>query len=353
MGNKFLNDARKNRADEFYTSYTDIADEMKFYLDHDSDVFRGKTILCPCDNPLESNFTKYFLDHFAEYGIKRLISTCWSGYAEGAGFDKRTTLLDLYEATFHTEEELRGRILDTDKGREVSYLEGNGDFRSEEVTKLRDKADMIITNPPFSLFRQFFDWIFASKAQYSVLGNILAYKYVNIFPEIKSGKMLIGKSIRGQDDMGGAREFRVPMNYPLEAVGTRVDANGTRYIRVKGVRWFTDIPFDTSMPRLSLNTMKENEGGKHKELNGGYDMYDNLFAIEVPYTDAIPSDYKGIMGVPITFLDKWNSDQFELIGTSRQLAEDMEFEDGTVKRNPGMLYIDEKPVYDRIIIRSR
>lgn len=321
---------------------------MQYYLDYDPDVFRGKTILCPCDNPQESNFTKYFLDHFEEYGIKRLISTCWSGYSDAAGYDERTTLLDLHEAAFHEEQEKKGRILDTAKGLDIGYLDDNGDFRSEEITAYRDQADMIITNPPFSYFRQFMNWIYESKAQYSVLGNINAYTYPNIFPQLKSRTMKIGASITNGD-----REFRVPDDYPLTASGTRVDSEGNKYVRIKGVRWFTNIPFNDEKPWLELNTYQWNEKNNKHLTDSGYQMYDNLQAIECPYVDTIPSDYDGLMGVPVTFLDKWNPDQFKMIGTRRQMADDMEFEDCTVKHSPGILYIDEKPVYDRVIIRRK
>ncbi len=351
MANKGLNDARVSKNDEFYTSYEDIAKEMQYYLDCDRDVFRGKTILLPCDDPEQSNFTKYFMNHFEEYGIKRLISTCYSQASKSYTNGYQLSLYDSTNISTIDLNELKGKLMDATDGKcaTIQSLKGNGDFRSREITEFRDEADMIITNPPFSLFREFMGWIFASEAQYSVLGSINAYTYPIIFPKLKGLTMQIGASITSGD-----REFRVPDNYPLNASGTRVDENGTKYVRVKGVRWFTNIPFRSEKPMLKLMTMDENaESGKHKELWGGYKEYDNLHAIEVPYTDAIPSDYDGLMGVPVTFLDKWNPDQFELVGTRCELAGPMIFEDGTEIQRPGILYISDKAVYDRIIIRKK
>ena len=192
------------------------------------------------------------------------------------------------------------------------YLEGDGDFRSKEVTKLRDEADFIVTNPPFSLFREFLAWIIEADKKFIIIGNMNAITYKEAFPLIKDNKMWLGYSIHSGD-----REFEVPNEYPLAAAGWRIDENGRKFIRVKGVRWFTNIDHGRRHQPLALMTMVDNlRFSKHKELKGktAYDHYDNYDAIEVPFTDAIPSDYDGVMGVPISFLDKYCPEQFEILG---------------------------------------
>ena len=192
------------------------------------------------------------------------------------------------------------------------YLEGDGDFRSKEVTKLRDEADFIITNPPFSLFCEFLAWIMDANKKFIIIGNMNAITYKEAFPLIKDNKMWLGYSIHSGD-----REFEVPNEYPLAAAGWRIDENGRKFIRVKGVRWFTNIDHGRRHQPLALMTMADNlRFSKHKELKGktAYDHYDNYDAIEVPFTDAIPSDYDGVMGVPISFLDKYCPEQFEILG---------------------------------------
>ncbi len=192
------------------------------------------------------------------------------------------------------------------------YLEGDGDFRSKEIRKLRDEADIIVTNPPFSLFREFVVWLMESGKQFAIIGNVNAISYKEVFPLIKDNKMWMGVSIHSGD-----REFGVPDTYPLEASGWRIDENGNKYIRVKGVRWFTNIDHGRRHEPLRLMTMAENfKHSKHKEIRRQKDYvhYENYDAIDIPFTDAIPSDYNGAMGVPITFLDKYCPEQFEIIG---------------------------------------
>lgn len=204
----------------------------------------------------------------------------------------------------------------------MSYLKGDeepdginrfvpGDFRSKEVTKLRNEADIIVTNPPFSLFRDFIKWVEPKQRGILVIGNINAVTYKEIFPLIKDNCLWLGSSIHSGD-----RPFYVPDNYPLKASGSGVDKNGRKFIRVKGVRWFTNLDHGRRHQPLSLMSMADNiKFSKHKEIRGkSYYHYINYDAIEVPFTDSIPKDYKGIMGVPVTFLDKFNPDQFEIIG---------------------------------------
>ena len=182
----------------------------------------------------------------------------------------------------------------------------------EDKRILRDEADIIVTNPPFSLFREFVVWLIESGKKFAIIGNVNAISYKEVFPLIKDNKMWMGVSIHSGD-----REFGVPDTYPLEAPGWRIDENGNKYIRVKGVRWFTNIDHGRRHEPLQLMTMAKNfKHSKHKEIRGQKDYvhYENYDAIDIPFTDAIPSDYEGAMGVPITFLDKYCPEQFESIG---------------------------------------
>ena len=322
MANTNLGKAKAGKNDEFYTQYSDIQQEMNAYVEYNPDVFRDKTILLPCDDPEWSNFTKFFALNFENYGIKKLIST---SYAPESKKIKawQPTLFETSNPNFNADKsKTHGKIFVLDRdvagnGRiniddlQWEYLEGDGDFRSHEVCVLRDEADIIITNPPFSLFRVFMAWMMDADKKFVVIGNQNATTYKEIFPLIKENKLWFGPSISSGD-----REFMVPKEYPLDAAGVRVDEEGNHYIRVKGVRWFTNVEHGKRHHPLDLMTMEENiMYSKHKEVKGKeYYHYDNYDAIEVPFSDAIPIDYEGIMGVPITFLDKYCPEQFEIIG---------------------------------------
>lgn len=326
MANKNLTDAKNSKNDEFYTQYHDIEVEMNSYLEYDPNVFRGKTILLPCDDPESSNFTRFFAAKFEELGLKKLIST---SYAPDSKKYKTTYIPSLFELEApqfdNTKTTIKGKIfvLERDNSRdgriniddlEWKYLEGDGDFRSNEVSVLRNEADIIITNPPFSLFREFLAWIMEANKKFIIIGNMNAITYKETFPLIKDNKMWLGYSIHSGD-----REFQVPNEYPLAAAGWRIDDNGRKFIQVKGVRWFTNIDHGRRHQPLPLMTMSNNlRFSKHKKLKGKaeYDHYDNYDAIEVPYTDAIPSDYDGVMGVPISFLDKYCPEQFEIVNAN-------------------------------------
>ena len=317
MPNANLRQAKRNKNDEFYTQYADIEKEINAYIEYDPDVFRGKTILCPCDDPLWSNFTKYFAQNFTAFGIRKVICTSYAGSLhEESELEKAAEQYDAEMSKTHgkifiLEEDLTRDGIASFEDFRWTYLEGDGDFRSEEVTALRDEADFIITNPPFSLFREFLAWIMEGEKKFAIIGNVNAVTYKETFPLIKENEMWMGCSIHSGDRM-----FNVPNSYPLEAAGCGVDVNGMKFIRVKGVRWFTNIDHGRRHTPLVLMTMEENlRHSKHKEITAdGYLKYDNYDAIEVPYTDAIPSDYEGEMGVPITFLDKYCPEQFRIIG---------------------------------------
>ncbi len=322
--NDALGKAKEAKNDEFYTIYADIEKEMNAYLEYDENVFRGKTILLPCDDPEWSNFTRYFAQNFEKLGLKKLISTSYAIESKKYKVkDWQPTLFEQQAPWYDVDKsKIKGKIFTLDhdankNGRidiedlEWKYLEGDGDFRSDEIKRLRDEADFIITNPPFSLFREFVAWIMESGKKFAVIGNMNAITYKEIFPLLEKNKVWLGATIHSGD-----REFGVPKEYPLEAAGWRIDEKGNHFIRVKGVRWFTNIEHGRRHEPLSLMTETNNiKFSKHKDVKGlGYKKYDNYDAIDIPYTDAIPCDYDGVMGVPISFLDKYCPEQFEIIG---------------------------------------
>lgn len=288
MSNTNLHKAKREKNDEFYTQLDDIEKEMQAYLEYDPDVFRDKTVLLPCDDPDWSNFTKYFALNFERLGLKKLIST---SYTADGGHGK----------VF---------VLDGENELQWEYLTGDGDFRSTEVTTLRDEADIVITNPPFSLFREFVAWLTDGDVLFSVIGNMNAVTYKEIFPLVKDGKLWYGATLSGRNP-----EFRVPDRYPLTAEGQRVDEQGNKFVRVNGVRWFTNIEHGRRHEPLKLVTQAENKVCNKRIINNtnSYKSYDNYDAIEVPVTAGIPSDYVGVMGVPISFLDKHCPEQFEIV----------------------------------------
>lgn len=325
MAKAELNAAKTAKKDEFYTQYSDIEKEMNAYLEYDENVFRDKTILLPCDDPEWSNFTKYFAQNFQKFGLRKLISTSYAPSART--LREQPTLFETQSPVFDEEtSNQKGKIytvsrdINNDKKIDVNdlewdYLEGDGDFRSPELARLREEADIIVTNPPFSLFRDFLAWIIEGEKKFVILGNVNAVTYKEVFPLIKTDRLWLGPTITSGD-----REFQVPSSYPLAAASSRIDDDGNRFIRVKGVRWFTCLDHGRRHQPLALMTMDDNKKfSKHKEVNGfGYKTYDNYDAIEIPFTDAIPSDYEGVMGVPITFLDKYSPEQFEILGATQR-----------------------------------
>jgi hypothetical protein len=360
VANENLGNARKAKNDEFYTQFHDIEKEMNAYLEYNADVFRDKVVLLPCDDPEWSNFTKYFAQNFEKLGLKKLISTSYAPNSKPLELDAQPTLFEMESPQYDASKAVQnGKIFTLHRDTtgdnvinvddlEWDYLEGNGDFRSPEVTKLRDEADVVITNPPFSLFREFLAWIFEGNKQFVVIGNMNALTYKEVFRLIKQGDLWLGQSISSGD-----REFRVPDSYPLAAAGWRIDEDGSKYIRVKGVRWFTNLDHGRRHVELPLMTEANNiKFSKHVEVrNLGYRKYDNYDAIEIPFTDAIPADFEGVMGVPISFLDKFSPIQFEIVGLAagniRGLAG---IPSTTGKDGP---YIDGKLKYGRILIRHR
>lgn len=271
--------AKEVQNDEFYTQYDDIQKEIDAYLEYTPDLFRGKTILLPCNDPEWSNFTKFFAQNFESLGLRRLISTSFDWAAK------------IFTLTCDNNRDSRINIHHLG----WRYLEGSGDFRSDEVISLRDEADLIITHPPSSLFHEFIDWLIESGKQFAVIGNINALSSRNIFLLIQSNRIWLGAT--------GAqlKTFTTPTGAPLEIANTC---------------WYTNIDHGSRHQRLPLTTMLNNIlYSRHPLVHiRCYLRYDNYDAIDVPYIDDIPSDYDGIIGVPITFLDNYCPEQFEILG---------------------------------------
>jgi len=331
MANDNLGAAKKAKNDEFYTQYSDIEKEMNAYLEYDKNVFKDKTVLLPCDDPEWSNFTKYFAQNFEKLGLKKLISTSYAPNSKNiddlfgpTDFEAASTKFDRQKS------ESNGRIFtltrDTNKDKRIDfadiewdYLEGDGDFRSSEVKQLRSEADIIITNPPFSLFRQFMAWIMEDKKTFSIIGNMNSITYKEVFPLLKSNLVWLGNNYMVN---GGAMFYEIPAAIAnldqIREITSDADGKKTYITRVQGVRWFTNIDHGRRHSPIQLMSMKDNlKFNKNAEIRkNGYLQYDNYDAIEVPRIDAIPNDYFGVMGVPISLLDKFNPDQFEILGTS-------------------------------------
>lgn len=330
MANRILTGAKKTKNDEFYTIYHDIEKEITAYVEHDPDVFNGKTVLLPCDDPEWSNFTKFFAQNFERFGLKKLISTSYAvesklykgGYQvtmfeeSAPQYDKSKTKTKGKIFTLTNDKSGDGRLDVNDI--EWQYMEGDGDFKSKEVKRLLDESDIIITNPPFSLFREFLAWIIESDKQFVIIGNMNAITYKEVFPLIKESKLWLGATGNGSDMV-----FAVPKGAEVDEKdkqkAARLGYVGD-YTRLGNSCWFTNVDHGRRHKPLPLMTMSDNlKFSKHKQIRGkaAYDHYDNYDAIEVPFTDAIPSDYDGAMGVPISFLDKYCPEQFEIVGITK------------------------------------
>lgn len=313
--NKALSAAGQAKKDEFYTQLVDIENELRHYKEH----FKGKVVFCNCDDPYESNFFKYFAINFNHLGLKKLICTCYAGspvvYTQLSLFgdeevigeepsDKKPYKIEITHvddlngdgAVDLTDVELLLRSVDG----KPTLLDGDGDFRSQECIELLKEADIVVTNPPFSLFREYIALLVKHEKKFLIIGNVNAVTYKEVFPLFKENKLWLGASIHSGD-----REFRVPDSYPLQSAGWRIDENGIKYIRVKGVRWFTNLDYSERHEDLVLYRSYTPQE---------YPQYANYDAVDVNKTADIPCDFHGIMGVPVTFMDKFNPEQFEIIG---------------------------------------
>ena len=349
--NANLGAAKNAKNDEFYTQYADIQKEVNAYIEFNPDVFRGKTILLPCDDPEWSNFTKFFAQNFEFFGLKKLISTSYAIESKKYKTDWQPTLFETENPMYNVEKSrIKGKIFtlthDTNANGRIdiddlqwSYLEGDGDFRSAEVTALRDEADIIITNPPFSLFREFLAWIMEGGKQFLLIGNMNAVTYKEIFPLIKMNVLWLGASF-------GSRTY-ITIDGEKQSMGNTC--------------WFTNIDHGRRHKELQLMTMEDNRKFNKVE----YQHYANFDAIEVPKIMYIPRDYFGIMGVPKSFLEKYCPEQFEIVGcaegdSGKELGL-LPFDRNLKKLNPslrdGQLYyiengIPKKP-FARILIRKK
>lgn len=367
---KNLKKARKAKNDEFYTQYSDIQKEIEKYLDYNSDTFRNKVVYCNCDDPFESNFFRYFVLNFNKLGLKQLITTSYKPspvantqlslfgndktIPKSKGRPKITAnkfiINEVHDIDGDGEFNLKdvAKQLKANKNNEWAPLEEDGDFRSLECVELLKQSDIVATNPPFSLFREYVKQLFDYKKKFLIIGNINCLTYKEIFKKIKNNKAWLGNGM-GRWISG----FIVPESYELYGSEAKIDENGNRIVATNNCLWLTNLDHGRRHQSLPLMTMADNlKFSKHKEIQGkkAYDKYDNFDAIEVPFTDAIPSDYKGVMGVPITFLDKYNPDQFEIIDINPHFFSIVE--KGLPK--PQQLKITGKnDPYARILIKHR
>lgn len=317
-GNRNLQNANKAKKDEFYTQLCDIENELQYYTAH----FKDKVVLCNCDDPRKSNFFHYFAYNFERLGLKRLITTCYK--------NKDSDLFSNHESDkavylIYDGDKNGNRIPDPEEIG-INELNGDGDFRSAECIELLKQADIVVTNPPFSLFREYVAQLIEYNKKFLIIGNVNAITYKEIFPLIKDNQIWLGASIHSGD-----RKFCVPDDYELNAATCGIDENGNKFIRVKGVRWFTNLDYKELHEELILYKQYTPEE---------YPKYDNFDAINVDTTAHIPFDYDGYIGVPITFLDKYCPEQFDI----------MRFRKGNDGRD---LQINNKCPYFRIIIKRK
>lgn len=308
-----LNDAKRAKKDEFYTRREEIEAELINYKEQ----FKGKSVYCNCDNPEYSEFWKFFKDVFYDWELKSLTATYYN--KNGNSYVHR---------------------LEPNNAHCVSPLNGNGDFSSPECIELLKEADIVVTNPPFSQWRKYFAQLIEYKKDFIIIGNVNAITYKEFFPLLMENKVWMGASIHSGD-----RAFYVPDDYPLEADGCGIDEEtGRKFIKVKGVRWFTTLDNKQHHEPLDLR-------GNYYDPEK-YPHYDNYYAIEVSKTKNIPCDYDGVMGVPITFIDKYCPEQFEIVGVDVDLAGPVVV-NGKEKPHPQRMYVNGKCLYARILIRNK
>ena len=347
MANSNLTSAKNAKNDEFYTQYRDIEKEINAYLEFNPDVFKDKTILMPCDDPEWSNFTKFFAQSFERLGIKKIISTSFAPDSKLYKSNYQPTLFETQNPQFDQEKTVKNGkifILENDNNADEKidiydlkwqYLKGDGDFNSDEIKKWRDQADFIITNPPFSLFRNFLNWIMEANKPFCIIGNMNAITYKEVFPLIKENKIWLGAT-------SGAKTYIKPDKTEQKMGNTC---------------WFTNIEHGRRHQPRPLMTLEDNKKySKHKEIKSiGYQKYDNYDAIEVPFSDAIPSDFQGVMGVPISFLDKYCPEQFEILGNDTDIKEGKlpELIKTEWKGKLDRGYVNKNRIYGRILIKHK
>lgn len=322
-GTRGLSAAKRAKKDEFYTQLDDIAEEVRHYAEH----FRGKVVLCNCDDPRISNFFHYFSHNFERLGLKKLVATCYRSQERDL-FSQNACERAIWLE--YAGDRNGNRVPDPEEIG-IHALRGDGDFRSAECVALLKEADVVVTNPPFSLFREYVAQLVHHGKKFLIIGNVNALTYKEIFPLVKANRLWLGASIHGGD-----RKFGVPDDYPLEAATCGVDEKGQRFIHVKGVRWFTNLDYRQRHEDLVLYETYSPEK---------YPKYDNYDAINVDRTNEIPADYDGVMGVPITFLDKYSPEQFEIVGLDRYVEDNPHY--------GHRFLLNGRETYARILIRRR
>jgi len=386
MANSNLTNAKKAKNDEFYTQYGDIQKEIEAYLEYNPDVFRGKVVYCNCDDPFESNFFRYFVLNFNKLGLKQLITTSYKpspvantqlslfGDDQTLPISKGRPKINANKFIINEARDIDGdgefnlkdiaQQLRANKNNEWTPLEQDGDFRSPECVELLEQADIVVTNPPFSLFREYVKQLFDYDKKFVIIGNMNAITYKEIFPLIKANRLWLGATGNGSDMV-----FAVPNDTEI-AEGDRQKAARLGYVgnytRLGNSCWYTNLDHGRRHRPLPLMTMEDNlKFSRHKEMKGKkeYDKYDNYDAIEVPFTDAIPSDYDGVMGVPISFLDKYSPEQFEILGVTQRNDDPYKIKQYTNADYPnandlnarGVIIIDGKPkaMYARVLIKHK
>lgn len=369
MANSNLTSAKKAKNDEFYTQYSDIQKEIEAYLEYNPDTFRDKVVYCNCDDPFESNFFRYFVLKFKKLGLKQLITTSYkpspvANTQLGLFGDNKTLPIikgrpkinankfiinEVHDVDGNGEYNLKdiAEQLKANRHNEWTPLKEDGDFRSPECIELLNQSDIVVTNPPFSLFRDYVKQLFDYNKKFLIIGNINCITYKEIFRKIKNNEIWLGNGM-GRWISG----FIVPESYDLYGTEARIDKDGNRIVATNSCLWLTNLDHGRRHQPLPLMTAGDNlKYSKHKEIKGkkAYDKYDNYDAIEVPFTDCIPGDYSGVMGVPVTFLDKYNPDQFEIVGCSYDYGRPDDW-----NKNINMSgTIDGSVVYKRILIKHK
>lgn len=327
--NAALTAAKRAKKDEFYTQRVDIENELRHYKAH----FKGKVVLCNCDDPRQSEFFKYFVENFEKLGLKRLIATCYKSqdvdlFSQG---DCERAICQVYEG------DKNGNMVLDDDEVGVRVLKGDGDFRSEECIEILKEADIVVTNPPFSLFREYVEQLIKYRKKFVIIGNQNAITYKEIFPLLKNNEVWIGYKF-------GDMAFKVPADSEPRATRYWQDESGQKWRSMGNVCWYTNLDIQKRHEKLPLYK---------KYTPEEFPRYDNYNAINVDKTADIPYDYNGAMGVPITFIDKYNPEQFEILD-----ANDYRSHEGVPCKPHGLIKdkdgaIDGKPKFARILIRRR
>ncbi len=327
-----LHNAKAGKKDEFYTQLSDIEKELRHYKEH----FKDKVVFCNCDDPRVSNFFHYFSYNFENLGLKKLITTCYKSQNMDLFSEQKSEKAIYLE---YTGDKNGNKVPDPEEIG-IKYLKGDGDFRSIESIELLKQADIVVTNPPFSLFREYVAQLIEYDKKFLIIGNVNSITYKDIFKLIKTNKLWIGASIHSGD-----REFGVPDDYPLTAASSRIDEAGNKFIRVKGVRWFTNLDYNERHEDLILYK---------NYTSDAYPTYDNYDGINVDVTKEIPINFKGVMGVPITFLDKFNPDQFDILGLSASAGYSKEIVGiPFLGKKDARPLINGKNTYARIFIKNK